>query len=54
MEAIEIKVNGFVWWFKDNHLLEFKTSTVGIYIYSKFITKSERSQILNQISHGKN
>lgn len=50
MEAIEIKINGFTFWFKDNHILEFKTSKVGIYIYSKHVTKNEREQIRRQVN----
>lgn len=49
MEAIEIKINGWVWWFKDNHILENKDSKIGIYLYSKHITKNEREQIKYQL-----
>lgn len=48
--TIKILVNGFVWWYRDKHIYEFERSEVGIYIYSKHITREERQQILSQIN----
>jgi hypothetical protein len=50
MDAIQIKINGYTFWFKDNHILEFSHSKVGIYLYSIHISKNEREQVLKQIN----
>lgn len=49
MKSIKIHINGFVWWFRDNHIFETEHSKVGLHIYSQQITKDERKQITNQL-----
>lgn len=46
---IQIQINGFVWWFEKNHIFESENNTIGLYLYSKHITKNKLKQILEQV-----
>jgi len=49
VQPIEIKINGFSWYYRDKQIFEYPHSEFGIDIYSKHITSNEREQILKQI-----